>query len=240
MAKQRVPREQVFGCCSQVVHNRQNGPKSGGFDKQNRRIGRRIYFLAAAFLAGAAFFAGAATLAGAAFLAGAAALAGAAFLAGAAALAGAAFLAGAAALAGTAFLAGAAALAGAAFLAGALAAARAQVRTRRDSEVVSVGFTLSLLLLCCRSDSPHPLNPQLRGPNDSMLQKFRKGGAAILQCLNEGFQNPRYPRTNREPSNPRKGVGWPGVRWLNRWNRIWIHEVSDRGTLSEIMPRGGS
>ena len=73
MAKQRVPREQVFGCCSQVVHNRQNGPKSGGFDKQNRRIGRRIYFLAAAFLAGAAFFAGAATLAGAAFLAGAAA-----------------------------------------------------------------------------------------------------------------------------------------------------------------------
>jgi len=182
MAKQRVPREQVFGCCSQVVHNRQNGPKSGGFDKQNRRIGRRIYFLAAAFLAGAAFFAGAATLAGAAFLAGAAALAGAAFLAGAAALAGAAFLAGAAALAGAAFLAGAAALAGAAFLAGALAAARAQVRTRRDSEVVSVGFTLSLLLLCCRSDSPHPLNPQLRGPNDSMLQKFRKGGGGRRFC----------------------------------------------------------
>ena len=213
MAKQRVPREQVFGCCSQVVHNRQNGPKSGGFDKQNRRIGRRIYFLAAAaFLAGAAFFAGAAALVGAAFLAGAAALAGAAFLAGAAALAGAAFLAGAAALAGAAFLAGAAALAGAAFLAGALAAARAQVRTRRDSEVVSVGFTLSLLLLCCRSDSPHPFNPQLRGPNDSMLQKFRKGGAAILQYLSEGIQNPRYPRTNREPSNPRKGVGWPGGR----------------------------
>ena len=213
MAKQRVPREQVFGCCSQVVHNRQNGPKSGGFDKQNRRIGRRIYFLAAAaFLAGAAFFAGAAALVGAAFLAGAAALAGAAFLAGAAALAGAAFLAGAAALAGAAFLAGAAALAGAAFLAGALAAARAQVRTRRDSEVVSVGFTLSLLLLCCRSDSPHPFNPQLRGPNDSMLQKFRKGGAAILQYLSEGVQNPRYPRTNREPSNPRKGVGWPGGR----------------------------
>ena len=205
MAKQRVPREQVFGCCSQVVHNRQNGPKSGGFDKQNRRIGRRIYFLAAAaFLAGAAFFAGAATLAGATFLAGAAGLAGAAFLAGAAALAGAAFLAGAAALAG------------AAFLAGALAAARAQVRTRRDSEVVSVGFTLSLLLLCCRSDSPHPFNPQLRGPNDSMLQKFRKGGAAILQYLSEGIQNPRYPRTNREPSNPRKGVGWPGGQWLNR------------------------
>ena len=201
MAKQRVPREQVFGCCSQVVHNRQNGPKSGGFDKQNRRIGRRIYFLAAA-----------AGLAGAAFLAGAATLAGAAFLAGAAALAGAAFLAGAAALAGAAFLAGAAALAGAAFLAGALAAARAQVRTRRDSEVVSVGFTLSLLLLCCRSDSPHPFNPQLRGPNDSMLQKFRKGGAAILQYLSEGIQNPRYPRTNREPSNPRKGVGWPGGR----------------------------
>ena len=199
MAKQRVPREQVFGCCSQVVHNLQNGPKSGGFDKQNRRIGRPIYFLAAA-----AFFAGAATLAGAAFLAGAAALAGAAFLAGAAALAGAAFLAGAAALAG------------AAFLAGALAAARAQVRTRRDSEVVSVGFTLSLLLLCCRSDSPHPFNPQLRGPNDSMLQKFRKGGAAILQYLSEGIQNPRYPRTNREPSNPRKGVGWPGGQWLNR------------------------
>jgi len=211
MAKQRVPREQVFGCCSQVVHNLQNGPKSGGFDKQNRRIGRPIYFLAAA-----AFFAGAATLAGAAFLAGAAALAGAAFLAGAAALAGAAFLAGAAALAGAAFLAGAAALAGAAFLAGALAAARAQVRTRRDSELVSVGFTLSLLLLCCRSDSPHPFNPQLRGPNDSMLQKFRKGGAAILQYLSEGIQNPRYPRTNPEPSNPRKGVGWPGGRWLNR------------------------
>ena len=199
MAKQRVPREQVFGCCSQVVHNLQNGPKSGGFDKQNRRIGRPIYFLAAA-----AFFAGAATLAGAAFLAGAAALAGAAFLAGAAALAGAAFLAGAAALAG------------AAFLAGALAAARAQVRTRRDSEVVSVGFTLSLLLLCCRSDSPHPFNPQLRGPNDSMLQKFKKGGAAILQYLSEGIKNPRYPRTNPEPSNPRKGVGWPGGRWLNR------------------------
>ena len=187
MAKQRVPREQVFGCCSQVVHNLQNGPKSGGFDKQNRRIGRPIYFLAAA-----AFFAGAATLAGAAFLAGAAALAGAAFLAGAAALAG------------------------AAFLAGALAAARAQVRTRRDSEVVSVGFTLSLLLLCCRSDSPHPFNPQLRGPNDSMLQKFKKGGAAILQYLSEGIKNPRYPRTNPEPSNPRKGVGWPGGRWLNR------------------------
>jgi len=199
MAKQRVPREQVFGCCSQVVHNLQNGPKSGGFDKQNRRIGRPIYFLAAA-----AFFAGAATLAGAAFLAGAAGLAGAAFLAGAAALAGAAFLAGAAALAG------------AAFLAGALAAARAQVRTRRDSELVSVGFTLSLLLLCCRSDSPHPFNPQLRGPNDSMLQKFKKGGAAILQYLSEGIKNPRYPRTNREPSNPRKGVGWPGGRWLNR------------------------
>jgi hypothetical protein len=199
MAKQRVPREQVFGCCSQVVHNLQNGPKSGGFDKQNRRIGRPIYFLAAA-----AFFAGAATLAGAAFLAGAAALAGAAFLAGAAALAGAAFLAGAAALAG------------AAFLAGALAAARAQVRTRRDSELVSVGFTLSLLLLCCRSDSPHPFNPQLRGPNDSMLQKFKKGGAAILQYLSEGIQNPRYPRTNPEPSNPRKSVGWPGGRWLNR------------------------
>jgi len=211
MAKQRVPREQVFGCCSQVVHNLQNGPKSGGFDKQNRRIGRPIYFLAAA-----AFFAGAATLAGAAFLAGAAALAGAAFLAGAAALAGAAFLAGAAALAGAAFLAGAAALAGAAFLAGALAAARAQVRTRRDSELVSVGFTLSLLLLCCRSDSPHPFNPQLRGPNDSMLQKFKKGGAAILQYLSEGIKNPRYPRTNPEPSNPRKGVGWPGGRWLNR------------------------
>ena len=211
MAKQRVPREQVFGCCSQVVHNLQNGPKSGGFDKQNRRIGRPIYFLAAAaFLVGAAFFAGAATLAGAAFLAGAAGLAGAAFLAGAAALAG------ATALAGAAFLAGAAALAGAAFLAGALAAARAQVRTRRDSEVVSVGFTLSLLLLCCRSDSPHPFNPQLRGPNDSMLQKFRKGGAAILQYLSEGIQNPRYPRTNREPSNPRKGVGWPGGQWLNR------------------------
>ena len=199
MAKQRVPREQVFGCCSQVVHNLQNGPKSGGFDKQNRRIGRPIYFLAAA-----AFFAGAATLAGAAFLAGAAGLAGAAFLAGAAALAGAAFLAGAAALAG------------AAFLAGALAAARAQVRTRRDSELVSVGFTLSLLLLCCRSDSPHPFNPQLRGPNDSMLQKFKKGGAAILQYLSEGIKNPRYPRTNPEPSNPRKGVGWPGGRWLNR------------------------
>ena len=223
MAKQRVPREQVFGCCSQVVHNLQNGPKSGGFDKQNRRIGRPIYFLAAAAffagaatLAGAAFLAGAAGLAGAAFLAGAAALAGAAFLAGAAALAGAAFLAGAAALAGAAFLAGAAALAGAAFLAGALAAARAQVRTRRDSEVVSVGFTLSLLLLCCRSDSPHPFNPQLRGPNDSMLQKFKKGGAAILQYLSEGIKNPRYPRTNPEPSNPRKGVGWPGGRWLNR------------------------
>ena len=193
MAKQRVPREQVFGCCSQVVHNLQNGPKSGGFDKQNRRIGRPIYFLAAAaFLVGAAFFAGAATLAGAAFLAGAAGLAGAAFLAGAAALAG------------------------AAFLAGALAAARAQVRTRRDSELVSVGFTLSLLLLCCRSDSPHPFNPQLRGPNDSMLQKFKKGGAAILQYLSEGIKNPRYPRTNPEPSNPRKSVGWPGGRWLNR------------------------
>jgi hypothetical protein len=82
--------------------------------------------------------------------------------------------------------------------------------------VVSVGFTLSLLLLCCRSDSPHPFNPQLRGPNDSMLQKFKKGGAAILQYLSEGIKNPRYPRTNPEPSNPRKSVGWPGGRWLNR------------------------
>ena len=63
MAKQRVPREQVFGCCSQVINNWQKHPKSGGFDKQNRRIGRQDYLLAgAAFLAGAflagAFFAG--------------------------------------------------------------------------------------------------------------------------------------------------------------------------------------
>jgi hypothetical protein len=101
-------------------------------------------------------------------------------------------------------------------LTGAFAAARAQVRASRVSQLDSVGFTLSLLLLCCRSDSPHPFNPQLRGPNDSMLQKFRKGGAAILQYLSEGIQNPRYPRTNREPSNPRKGVGWPGGQWLNR------------------------
>ena len=40
MANFRVPREQVFRRCSQVVHNPENGPKSGGFDKQNRRIGR--------------------------------------------------------------------------------------------------------------------------------------------------------------------------------------------------------
>ena len=179
MAKHRVPREQVFGCCSQVINNWQKHPKSGGFDKQNRRIGRQDYFLAgaaflagattlagaaflagattlagAAFLAGAttlagaAFLAGTATLAGAAFLAGTATLAGAAFLAGTATLAGAAFLAGAATLAGAAFLAGAATLAGAAFLTGAFAAARAQVRASRVSQLDSVGFTLSLLLLC--------------------------------------------------------------------------------------------
>ena len=143
MAKLRVPREQVFGCCSQVVNNCQKHPKSGGFEKQNRRIERLIYFLA-----GAAFLTGAAGLAGAAFLTGAAGLAGAAFLAGAATLAGAAFLAGAAGLAGAAFLAGAAGLAGAAFLTGAFAAARAQVRASRFSQLDSVGFTLSLLLLC--------------------------------------------------------------------------------------------
>ena len=155
MAKLRVPREQVFGCCSQVVNNCQKHPKSGGFEKQNRRIERLIYFLAgaafltgAAGLAGAVFLTGAAGLAGAAFLAGAATLAGAAFLAGAAGLAGAAFFAGAATLAGAAFLAGAAGLAGAAFLTGAFAAARAQVRASRVSQLDSVGFTLSLLLLC--------------------------------------------------------------------------------------------
>ena len=155
MAKHRAPRAQVFGCCSQVINNWQKHPKSGGFDKQNRRIGRQDYFLAgAAFLAGAttlagaAFLAGATTLAGAAFLAGATTLAGAAFLAGTATLAGAAFLAGTATLAGAAFLAGTATLAGAAFLTGAFAAARAQVRASRVSQLDSVGFTLSLLLLC--------------------------------------------------------------------------------------------
>jgi hypothetical protein len=155
MAKHPVPREQVFGCCSQVINNWQKHPKSGGFDKQSRRIERQVYFLAgAAFLAGAttltgvAVLAGAATLAGAAFLAGAATLAGAAFLAGATTLAGAAFLAGATTLAGGAFLAGAATLAGTAFLTGAFAAAREQVRASRVSQLDSVGFTLSLLLLC--------------------------------------------------------------------------------------------
>ena len=175
MAKYRVPREQVFGCCSQVINNWQKHPKSGGFDKQNRRIGRHDYFAflagattltgaaflagattltgaavlaGAATLAGAAVLAGATTLAGAAFLAGATTLAGAAFLAGATTLAGAAFLAGAATLAGAAFLAGAATLTGAAFLTGAFAAARAQVRASRVSQLDSVGFTVSLLLLC--------------------------------------------------------------------------------------------
>ena len=119
MANHRAPRAQVFGCCSQVINNWQKHPKSGGFDKQNRRIGRQDYFLA-----------------------------GAAFLAGATTLAGAAFLAGAATLAGAAFLAGASTLAGAAFLTGAFAAARAQVRASRVSQLDSVGFTLSLLLLC--------------------------------------------------------------------------------------------
>ena len=119
MAKYRVPREQVFGCCSQVINNWQKHPKSGGFDKQNRRIGRHDYFLA-----------------------------GAAFLAGATTLTGAAVLAGAATLAGAAVLAGAATLTGAAFLTGAFAAARAQVRASRVSQLDSVGFTLSLLLLC--------------------------------------------------------------------------------------------
>jgi len=131
MANHRAPRAQVFGCCSQVINNWQKHPKSGGFDKQNRRIGRQDYFLA-----------------GAAFLAGATTLAGAAFLAGTTTLAGAAFLAGTATLAGAAFLAGAATLAGAAFLTGAFAAARAQVRASRVSQLDSVGFTLSLLLLC--------------------------------------------------------------------------------------------
>ena len=131
MANHRAPRAQVFGCCSQVINNWQKHPKSGGFDKQNRRIGRQDYFLA-----------------GAAFLAGATTLAGSAFLAGTATLAGAAFLAGTATLAGAAFLAGAATLAGAAFLTGAFAAARAQVRASRVSQLDSVGFTLSLLLLC--------------------------------------------------------------------------------------------
>ena len=139
MAKYRVPREQVFGCCSQVINNWQKHPKSGGFDKQNRRIGRHDYF---------AFLAGATTFAGAAFFAGATTFAGAAFLAGATTLAGAAFLAGAATLAGAAFLAGAATLTGAAFLTGAFAAARAQVRASRVSQLDSVGFTVSLLLLC--------------------------------------------------------------------------------------------
>ena len=131
MANHRAPRAQVFGCCSQVINNWQKHPKSGGFDKQNRRIGRQDYFLA-----------------GAAFLAGATTLAGAAFLAGTTTLAGSAFLAGTATLAGAAFLAGAATLAGAAFLTGAFAAARAQVRASRVSQLDSVGFTLSLLLLC--------------------------------------------------------------------------------------------
>ncbi len=115
MAKYRVPREQVFGCCSQVINNWQKHPKSGGFDKQNRRIGRHDYF---------------------------------AFLAGATTLTGAAVLAGATTLAGAAFLAGAATLTGAAFLTGAFAAARAHVRASRVSQLDSVGFTVSLLLLC--------------------------------------------------------------------------------------------